>query len=64
MKIVLLLISMIEVKYHYAEQRIFGFGAKWNRVKWNFSTFCGLAKHIKQCGTRTRTVNDDLGELW
>ena len=30
----------------------------------DFLDICGEEKHVKQCGTRTRTVGDDLGELW
>ena len=30
----------------------------------DFLDICAEEKHIKQCGTRTRTVDEDLGELW
>jgi hypothetical protein len=33
-------------------------------LNFDFLDICVEEKHIKQCGTRTRTVDDDLGELW
>ena len=30
----------------------------------DFLDICGEEKHIKESGTRTRTVDDDLSELW